>query len=122
MNNVPTRLASILLAVFMLVACGAPVRTQQTSIAPKTELLLIAEVLVGAQISLNDKRLTVTKDDLESYQYGVAGAADKSIENQEVIRLSVEPGNVLVKVRLNGAMLLEKKLYLVEGQTRELRL
>ena len=122
MNNLPTRLASILLVVSMLVACGAPVRTQQTSLAPKTELLLIADVLVGAQVSLNDKRLTVSKNNLESYKYGIAGAADKSIEKQEVIRLPVDPGTVKVKISLNGKMLFEKKLYLVEGQTRELRL
>jgi hypothetical protein len=122
MNKMPIRVASILLAVSVLVACGAPVRTQQTSIAPNTELLLKADILVGAQITLNEKRFTITKDDLEHYRYGVAGAADKSIESLQVIRLMVEPGNLLVTIRLDDSTLLEKKLYVVEGQTREIRL
>ena len=116
MNKMPIRVASILLAVSVLVACGAPVLTQQTSIAPNTELLLKADTLVGAQITLNEKRFTVTKDDLEHYRYGVAGAADKSIESLQVIRLMVEPGNLLVTIRLDDSTLLEKKLYLIEGQ------
>jgi hypothetical protein len=116
------RLFSIASILLTLAACGSPTRTQQTGITNPTQLVLMAEKLTGSSISLNERRFTVGKDDLEKYRYGVLGAADSEKESLEIIRLNVAPGKLALKVYLNGRELANRNLYLVEGQTREIKL
>jgi hypothetical protein len=116
------RMFSIASVLLTIAACGTATRTQQTGVTNPTQLVLMAEKLTGSIISLNERRFTVGKNDLEKYRFGVLGAADSEKESLEIIRLDVAPGNIALKVYLNGRELANRNLYLVEGQTREIKL
>tara|TARA_B110000503_G_C7154495_1_gene416695 strand:- start:917 stop:1285 length:369 start_codon:yes stop_codon:yes gene_type:complete len=115
---------SITIGLFLLFlsGCGAPLRTAEVGLAPTTRIILIGDNLIGAQVSVNDNVSTITKEDAERYLYGVAGSADKDIERKNIISIDVTPGNIQLEVLIDGKVLLKKDLYLVDGQSREIKL
>ncbi len=106
-----------------LIACGgAPIQRTATGFSEATQIVLIADELIGATVSLGGKTITVTEEALTPYRMGILGSADKKIENMEILYLRVQPGDVELLIRKGGATLLRQTLYLSEGQTREITL
>lgn len=104
-------------------ACGgAPIQKTATGFSETTQIILIADELIGATVRVGGKTITVTEEVLTPYRMGVLGSADKKIERMEMLHLPVQPGDVELLVRKDGATLLRQTLYVSEGQTREITL
>jgi hypothetical protein len=121
MTSLKILLISILIPT--LIACGgAPIQKTATGFSQATQIVLIADELIGATVRVGSKTITVTEEALSPYRMGVLGSADKKIENMEILHLPVQPGDVELLIRKNGNTLLRQTLYLSEGQTREITL
>ena len=108
--------------VLLLSACGAPLQSKQVSLESETRVMIVADKLVNAMVSLNGNVVTLTKGGVQKYKYGVLGVADKNIEGKEIAYFDVEPGKVVVKIEMGGVVVFQDELYFVEGQLREIKL
>jgi hypothetical protein len=77
---------------------------------------------VGVSVQVGSESFSVNEDDLTPYKMGVFGAADKAIENMDVLHLPVSPGDVSLRIRKGSAVLFDETIYISKGQTREVAL
>ncbi|HSG88736.1 MAG TPA: hypothetical protein VLA56_05965 [Pseudomonadales bacterium] len=111
------------MAAMLLSACGAPMRQSSSGVEEATRLVLFAETLVGAEVVVDGFSTgTIEREDLVSYDYGILGASDRREEKLQRFELVVTPGNHTVKVVSGSRTLMDRTLYFVQGQTREMEL
>lgn len=115
MNTVKTFV--LLALVSFLAGCGG-MRKESVGVSEDTALLIMAERLVGAEISTSDKRMQVTKASLRPYEIGVWGVKDSEAEKMETFVLDLDQGTHEVQVRLPDGHIMTKTFYLSDGQIR----
>lgn len=117
------KLALISLSMMFLVACtGAPIQNTAVGKSEAASIIIIADDLLGASVVVGSTSFQVDKEDLTDYEMGVFGAADKAIENMDVLQLPVSPGDVNLTIKKGGVVLFDKTIYINRGQTREITL
>lgn len=117
------KLALISFSMMLMVACtGAPIQQTAVGKSEGAKIIVIADDLVGASVVVGSTRFTVGKEDLTDYKMGVLGAADKAIENMDVLQLPVSPGDVNLTIKKAGVLLFDKTVYINRGQSREITL
>lgn len=117
------KLALISLSMMFLVACtGAPIQNTAVGKSEAANIIIIADDLLGASVVVGSTSFQVDKEDLTDYEMGVFGAADKAIENMDVLQLPVSPGDVNLTIKKGGVVLFDKTIYINRGQTREITL
>lgn len=117
------KLALISLALMFTVACtGAPIQSTAVGKSEGAKIIVIADDLVGASVVVGSKSFSVYEEDLTDYEMGVLGAADKAIENMDVLQLPVSPGDVNLTIKKAGVVLFDKTVYINRGQSREITL
>ena len=117
------KLALISFSMMLMVACtGAPIQQTAVGKSEGAKIIVIADDLVGASVVVGSKGFTVDKEDLTDYKMGVLGAADKAIENMDVLQLPVSPGDVNLTIKKAGVVLFNKTIYINRGQSREITL
>lgn len=117
------KLALISVSMMFMVACtGAPIQQTAVGKSEGAKIIVIADDLVGASVVVGSTRFTVDKEDLTDYKMGVLGAADKAIENMDVLQLPVSPGDVNLTIKKAGVLLFDKTVYINRGQSREITL
>jgi hypothetical protein len=120
MNEMKVLIVSLCLSV--LVACGAPVQQTATGVSQPTQIVVIADDLINAVVQIEDESFRVDKSRLTKYRMGVFGASDRDIEKMDILQLPVSPGDVQLKISKDGKTLINRKLYMTQGQTREISL
>lgn len=110
----------VLLAAF-LVSCGAPIQKSTTGLEETTQIVLLAENLVGLDVTVGNIDKKIGRSDLERYRLGVAGAADAEIENMHRVTIAIQPGNHRVIIKDGGQTLIDRSMYFSAGQTREIK-
>lgn len=117
------KLALISFSMMLMVACtGAPIQQTAVGKSEGAKIIVIADDLVGASVVVGSTGFTVDKEDLTDYKMGVLGAADKAIENMDVLQLPVSPGDVNLTIKKAGVVLFNKTIYISRGQSREITL
>lgn len=117
------KLALISFSMMFMVACtGAPIQNTAVGKSEGANIIVIADDLVGASVVVGSTGFTVDKEDLTDYKMGVLGAADKAIENMDVLQLPVSPGDVNLTIKKAGVVLFNKTIYINRGQSREITL
>jgi hypothetical protein len=117
------KLALISLSMMFLVACtGAPIQNTAVGKSEAANIIIIADDLLGASVVVGSTSFQVDKEDLTDYEMGVFGAADKAIENMDVLQLPVSSGDVNLTIKKGGVVLFDKTIYINRGQTREITL
>lgn len=117
------KLALISLSVMFIVACtGAPIQNTAVGKSEGAKIIVIADDLVGASVVVGSTSFRVDQEDLTDYEMGVLGAADKAIENMDVLQLPVSPGDVNLTIKKAGVVLFDKSIYINRGQSREITL
>lgn len=117
------KLALISVSMMFMVACtGAPIQQTAVGKSEGAKIIVIADDLVGASVVVGSTMFTVDKEDLTDYKMGVLGAADKAIENMDVLQLPVSPGDVNLTIKKAGVLLFDKTVYINRGQSREITL
>jgi|GEM_PF-872980 len=115
------KLALISFSMMFMVACaGAPIQNTAIGKSEGAEIVVIADDLVGASVVVGSTSFRVDQEDLTDYEMGVLGAADKAIENMDVLQLPVSPGDVNLTIKKAGIVLFDKTLYVNRGQSREI--
>lgn len=112
------QVAVIISALTLISGCGG-FRKESVGVDEKTAILIMASDLVGAQISADDRVVTVTKSDLREFKVGVLGVADSEEEKLDTFELNLEQGSHRVDVTLGGRPTVTKQFYLSEGQVRK---
>jgi hypothetical protein len=109
--------------MMFLVACtGAPIQNTAVGKSEAANIIIIADDLLGASVVVGSTSFQVDKEDLTDYEMGVFGAADKAIENMDVLQLPVSSGDVNLTIKKGGVVLFDKTIYINRGQTREITL
>ena len=117
------KLVLISLSMMFLVACtGAPIQNAAVGKSEAANIIIIADDLLGASVVVGSTSFQVDKEDLTDYEMGVFGAADKAIENMDVLQLPVSSGDVNLTIKKGGVVLFDKTIYINRGQTREITL
>jgi hypothetical protein len=117
------KLVLISLSMMFLVACtGAPIQNTAVGKSEAANIIIIADDLLGASVVVGSTSFQVDKEDLTDYEMGVFGAADKAIENMDVLQLPVSSGDVNLTIKKGGVVLFDKTIYINRGQTREITL
>ena len=117
------KLALISFSVMFMVACtGAPIQNTAVGKSEGAKIIVIADDLVGASVVVGSTSFRVEKEELTVYEMGVLGAADKAIENMDVLQLPVSPGDVNLTIKKEGVVLFNKRVYINRGQSREITL
>lgn len=117
------KLALTCLSMMFLIACtGAPIQNTAVGKSEGAKIIVIADDLAGASVSIGSSSFKVGKEDLTEYEMGVLGAADKAIENMDILQLPVSPGNVNLTIKKGGVVLFDEIIYINRGQTREITL
>lgn len=117
------KLALISFSMVFMVACtGAPIQKTAVGRSEGSKIVVIADDLVGASVVVGSTSFKVDKEDLADYEMGVFGAADKAIENMDVLQLPVSPGDVKLTIKKAGVVLFDKTVYINRGQSREITL
>ena len=117
------KLALISFSMMFMVACtGAPTQNTAVGKSEGAKIIVIADDLVGASVVVGSTSFRVEKEDLTDYEMGVLGAADKGIENMDVLQLPVSPGDVNLTIKKAGVVLFNKTVYINRGQSREITL
>jgi hypothetical protein len=116
------KLITMVVVSILLTACGAPAITSNQSISQQAGVRLVSNELVGSQVIIDGRSgVEIVKSSLVKYTMGVAGAADAEEEGLDVYVIDLMPGMHTIIVLKNGVTILEKELYLSDGQTKELR-
>jgi hypothetical protein len=111
------KLFIVTLAIF-LAACGAPVKRTEMGLENVTQIVVVAEKLVGSRVQVDDNLdVIVDKSMLDKYTMGVLGAADRAEENYQAISIKVDPGTHKLLVTSGGRIVIDKSIYVSEGQT-----
>ena len=117
------KLVLISLSMMFLVACtGAPIQNTAVGKSEAANIIIIADDLLGASVVVGSTSFQVDKEDLTDYEMGVFGAADKAIENMDVLQLPVSSGDVNLTIKKGGVGLFDKTIYINRGQTRGITL
>ena len=117
------KLVLISLSMMFLVACtGAPIQNTAVGKSEAANIIIIADDLLGSSVVVGSTSFQVDKEDLTDYEMGVFGAADKAIENMDVLQLPVSSGDVNLTIKKGGVVLFDKTIYINRGQTREITL
>jgi len=105
------------LSIF-LIACGAPAKRTEMGIANNTQIIVVADKLVGARLEVGTNlNVTIEKTMLDKYTKGVLGAADRPEEGMQSVTVKVDPGSHSIRLINNGQVLINKTVYVSEGQT-----
>lgn len=108
----------ILFAASLLMACGAPVKRTEMGLENVTQVVVVADTLVGSRLQVGDNLdVTIEKAMLDKYTKGVLGAADRPEEKLQSVTVKVDPGSHLIRLITNGRVVINKTVYLSEGQT-----
>jgi hypothetical protein len=111
--------ASIVVAL-LLVACGT-MQTRSGGIVERTGIAIIGDQIVGNTVVIDGlKEMRIQKSDLEVFQMGVFGAKNSVREDSQVVFISLDPGLHSVRVDDRGRLVLETKVLISMGQTKEL--
>lgn len=112
----------IILSLLFLSACGASY--QQSSGIENTQfIVLVSDSLVGKNISIGEiKNYNITKADLVPYELDVPGAADKPLENSEILKIKVNQGMNKLILKDSGKAVFSKEIYITSGQTRTINI
>lgn len=115
------RLALLLLTLGLgLAACGART-TNQYGLNEAAGFLLIGQRLIGLQVEVDGARSkTISKSDIDG-SIGVWGARKNRDEKMQRILIEADSGMHDVRVLSDGEVIFEKRLYLSNGQQREVR-
>ena len=117
------KMAVVSCCLVVLAACGgAPIQNSAVELNEGAKVIVIAHHLVGVSVQAGSESFSVNEDDLTPYKMGVFGAADKAIENMDVLHLPVSPGDVSLRIRKGSAVLFDETIYISKGQTREVAL
>lgn len=102
----------------LLAACGAPVKRTEMGLENVTQIVVVADQLVGSRVQVDDNLdVIVNKSMLDKYTMGVLGAADPAEENYQAISIKVDPGTHQLRVTSGGSVVIDKSVYVSEGQT-----
>ena len=115
------RLALLLLTLGLgVAACGART-TNQYGLNEAAGFLLIGQRLIGLQVEVDGARSkTISKSDIDG-SIGVWGARKNRDEKMQRILIEADSGMHDVRVLSDGEVIFEKRLYLSNGQQREVR-
>lgn len=102
----------------LMVACGAPIKRTEVGLENITQIVIVADTLVGSRLQVGDNlNVTLEKSMLDKYTKGVLGAADRPEESMQSVTVKVDPGTHLVKLTTAGRVVINKNVYVSEGQT-----
>ena len=113
---------TVLIALMFLVLTGCgTIQTTTRGLNETTNLAILGKDIVGYKVYINDiQKLQVERKDLERFQTGVVGARNTVRENSQKITIQLEPGFHNVKIEGAGRLIVETKILLSAGQTKEL--
>lgn len=111
-----------IVSMMFLVACGAPVNNTTQGFNEFTGVIIIADNLVGKTLFIDGNQQVITQDQLDKYDMGIAGSKDAEIEGLDVLSLELSQGDHELVVAKDGVIIFEKKVYVSDGQLRELRI
>lgn len=113
---------TVLIALMFLVLTGCgTIQTTARGLNETTNLAILGKDIVGYKVYINDiQKLQVERKDLERFQTGVVGARNSVRENSQKITIQLEPGFHNVKIEGAGRLIVETKILLSAGQTKEL--
>lgn len=105
----------------LIIGCGG-FQERTSGISEETMLVVQADDLIGTMISVGEQfSLVVAQDNLTPSTLGVGGAADRELQNLDVVMLKVSTGNQLVEVRRGTKVLFSQNMHFGTGQTRTVR-
>lgn len=109
--------------VFFLAACGSPVQKSTFGYVEETQLVLMADRLVGLKISIGSiSNREIKKSDLKKYRLGVLGVKDSDRENLQTAIFAIEKGEHNLVVTDGNQVVYGAVLFFNNGQTREVRI
>jgi predicted small secreted protein len=113
---------TVLIALISLVLTGCgTIQTTVRGLSETTNLAILGKDIVGYKVYVNDiQKLQVEQKDLERFQTGVVGVRNSVRENSQKITIQLEPGFHNVKIEGAGRLIVETKILLSAGQTKEL--
>ena len=113
---------TVLIALISLVLTGCgTIQTTVRGLSETTNLAILGKDIVGYKVYVNDiQKLQVEQKDLERFQTGVVGVRNSVRENSQKITIQLEPGFHNVKIEGAGRFIVETKILLSAGQTKEL--
>jgi hypothetical protein len=113
---------TVLIALISLVLTGCgTIQTTVRGLSETTNLAILGKDIVGYKVYVNDiQKLQVKQKDLERFQTGVVGVRNSVRENSQKITIQLEPGFHNVKIEGAGRFIVETKILLSAGQTKEL--
>ena len=113
---------TVLIALISLVLTGCgTIQTTVRGLSETTNLAILGKDIVGYKVYVNDiQKIQVEKKDLERFQTGVVGVRNSVRENSQKITIQLEPGFHNVKIEGAGRLIVETKILLSAGQTKEL--
>jgi hypothetical protein len=113
---------TVLIALISLVLTGCgTIQTTVRGLSETTNLAILGKDIVGYKVYVNDiQKLQVKQKDLERFQTGVVGVRNSVRENSQKITIQLEPGFHNVKIEGAGRLIVETKILLSAGQTKEL--
>lgn len=112
--------AFIALTALLLTGCGT-IQTTARGLNETTNLAILGQDIVGYKVYVNDiQKIQVEKKDLERFQMGVVGVKKSVREKSQKITIPLEPGFHNVKIEGAGRLIIDTKILLSAGQTKEL--
>lgn len=112
----------LIVVMLIISACGGQ-QQRVAGIDQDTMLIIRSEKLVGLSLAIGDGYArTIESKDLTPFELGVLGAKDREEEHLQTMTVKVDPGERRVTVSNSSQVLYDKRLYLSQGQTREIRI
>jgi hypothetical protein len=108
------------LSSLLIFGCGT-VQTTSRGITENTSLVVIGTDIVGLTVFIDDiEKMQVDKNNLDRFQMGLLGVKNSTRENSQTITIPLKPGFHKVKIQDGARSLVETKILLSAGQTKEL--
>lgn len=113
-----------LIVGFFVTACGSPVITKQSGINETQSIYLVADNLVGYQVSVGHiKDHRITSGDLTDDPLSIVTSADSKLQNSDVLEINVSKGDNFIKVKnKTGKVIYSKNMYFSAGQKSTINL
>lgn len=113
----------MLVVLFVMAGCGSTVQKSSVGYNEQTEIHLIAQELIGLNVSLGDAYSKVIEpSDLEKYQLNIFGTKRSERGEMELIILKAEKGQNRLTITEGNVVVYDKVLYLNQGQKREVEI
>ena len=117
------RICTAFIVAVALSACGTPLSRTSTGVDEVTQLVIVADSLIGAEVYVNDRTSgPVARTDLQPYRYGIWSSRNKREQSLDRIVIAVESGDNAVRVVKDGRTIYERTMHFLHGQTREIEI